>query len=321
MTNYFRTLAWFAALIAASLPCASLAQSYPNRPVHVIVPQPPGGVDTVARVIVQKLSESLGQPFVVENRPGASGTIGTAAVAKAAPDGYTLLINASVHIINSFIFKALPYDALRDFTPITEIGSTPLVVAVHASVQAKELKDLVQLGAGRKLNWAIAGYGSADHLTAEALKLNLGVALQTVPYKGLGPAITDLVGGQVHGMSIPILPALAHLRSGKIRALAVTSSRRVPGLPAVPTVGESGLPGFELSTWYGIWGPKGLPRDIAARIQTETARAIGSAEVRQRLPVESFELIASTPEDFARTIELEAAKYSAIVRKANLTAE
>ncbi len=310
-----------AGVLCAVLAPQTLAQGYPIKPVHVIVPQPPGGVDTVARVIVQKLSEGMGQPFVVENRPGASGTIGTSYVAKSAADGYTLLINASIHVINSFILRNLPFDPLRDFTPITEIGSSPLVIAVHASVPANDLTELLALSRRQKLNWAIPGFGSADHLTAEALKLNLGIALQTVPYKGMGPAITDLAGGQVHAMGMPILPALPHIKSGRIRALAVTGARRNKGLPEVKTVAESGMPGFEMSTWYGIWGPKGLPNEIAARIQAETAKAIRSAEVRDKLPDTIFDLKASGPEEFARFIELEAAKYAGIVKQAKISAE
>lgn len=316
-----RIVALAAGAIWAFIAVQALAQGYPARPVKIVVPQPPGGVDTVARVIVQKLSEATAQPFIVENRPGASGTIGTAYVAKSPADGYTLLINASIHIINSFILKELPFDPLKDFTPVTEIGSSPLVIAVNASVPARDLRELVALSARQRLNWAIPGFGSADHLTAEALRLRLGIALQTVPYKGMGPAITDLVGGQVHAMGMPILPALPHVKSGRIRPLAVTGARRNKGLPDVQTVSESALPGFEMSTWYGIWGPKGLPREIAVKIQTETAAAIRSVEVREKLPDTIFDLKASTPEDFARYIELEAAKYSAIVKEARISAE
>lgn len=316
-----RIVALAAGAVWACIAVQALAQGYPARPVKIVVPQPPGGVDTVARVIVQKLSEATAQPFIVENRPGASGTIGTAYVAKSPADGYTLLINASIHIINSFILKELPFDPLKDFTPVTEIGSSPLVIAVNASVPAKDLRELVALSARQRLNWAIPGFGSADHLTAEALRLRLGIALQTVPYKGMGPAITDLVGGQVHAMGMPILPALPHVKSGRIRPLAVTGARRNKGLPDVQTVSESALPGFEMSTWYGIWGPKGLPREIAVKIQTETAAAIRSVEVREKLPDTIFDLKASTPEDFARYIELEAAKYSAIVKEARISAE
>lgn len=316
-----RIVALAAGAVWAFIAVQALAQGYPARPVKIVVPQPPGGVDTVARVIVQKLSEATAQPFIVENRPGASGTIGTAYVAKSPADGYTLLINASIHIINSFILKELPFDPLKDFTPVTEIGSSPLVIAVNASVPARDLRELVALSARQRLNWAIPGFGSADHLTAEALRLRLGIALQTVPYKGMGPAITDLVGGQVHAMGMPILPALPHVKSGRIRPLAVTGARRNKGLPDVQTVSESALPGFEMSTWYGIWGPKGLPREIAVKIQTETAAAIRSVEVREKLPDTIFDLKASTPEDFARYIELEAAKYSAIVKEARISAE
>lgn len=310
-----------AGVVWAALAPQALAQGYPNKPVHVIVPQPPGGVDTVARIIVQKLSESTGQPFIVENRPGASGTIGTSYVAKAPADGYTLLINASIHVINSFILKSLPFDPLKDFTPITEIGSSPLVIAVHASVPANDLAELVALSRRQKLNWAIPGFGSADHLTAEALRLNLGIVFQTVPYKGMGPAITDLAGGQVHAMGMPILPALPHIRSGRIKALAVTGAHRNKGLPEVKTVSESGMPGFEMSTWYGLWAPKGLPGEIAARIHAETATAIRSAEVRDKLPDTIFDLKASSPEEFARYIDAEAAKYAAIVKQAKISSE
>lgn len=319
MTTRLRILAL--GLLALMCALQSFAQNYPVKPVRVVVPAPPGGVDTVARVIVQKLSESLGQPFVVENRPGASGTIGAAFVAKAAPDGYTLMFYASVHILSGFLFKELPYDPIKDFTPITEVGSSALIVAVHPSVAASDLKELVKLSASKRLNWAAASYGSADHLTAETLKLRLGMNLVIVPYKGFGPAVTDLVAGQVDAMTIPMVAALSPIRSGRLKAIAITGSRRNPGLPALPTVAESGLPGFEILTWYGIWGPRGLPKEIAEKIQAETAKAIGSEEVRRRLPADSFDLVATPPAEFARYIGEEAARYSKIIKDAHISLE
>lgn len=321
MNSVIRFVAVVVGLYAAVFMSSAIAQEYPNRPVRIIVPQPPGGgVDFVARLIAEKLSEGLGQSFVVENRAGAGGMIGAGFVAKAAADGYTLLLDASTHVTSGFVYKAVPFDTIRDFTPITQITSTSYVVAVHPSVRATRIPDLSTVSPGQ-LHWGTAGIGSIDHLAVEALKSNLRIALAPVPYKGLSPAINDLVGGHIHGMVIPILPALPHIKGARIRALAVTSSIRSPALPDTPTVAESGIPGFEFSSWHGMWGPKGLPRDIAARIQSEVVKATRRLDVREKLPTGIFELIASTPDAFSRFIDREAAKYSKIIKDAKISAD
>jgi tripartite-type tricarboxylate transporter receptor subunit TctC len=307
----------FLALLLSLVSFTVLGQTYPSRPVRIIVPFPGGGgIDVVARTLAAKLSEALKQPFIVENRPGASGTIGGAAVAKAAPDGYTLLLSASTHVINGLIMKTAPYDAVADFTPITRIGAAPLLVVVHPSVPANTLEELKKQ---KGLNWAINAVGTADHLVAEQLRHALGIPLTIVPYKGQAPAITDTVGGQVSGMSSVVLPVLAHVRDGRLRPLAVTSLKRNVGFPNVPTLAESGLPAFELTSWYGLWGPKGLPQPLSELISGFVKKEFQGPDIAKRFPPESFELLNSTPEEFARFIEMELARCGRIVREAKIS--
>jgi tripartite-type tricarboxylate transporter receptor subunit TctC len=309
-----------ASLFTLVSPGAS-AQAYPSRPVRIIVPFPPGGgVDVIARVLAQKLGDALKQSFVVENRIGASGTIGGALVAKAPPDGYTLLLSSSTHVINGLIMKTAPYDAVADFTPISRIGAAPLMVAVHPSVPVKDLKELLQLkDKGTPVNWAVSAIGTADHLVGESLRHGLGIPLTIVPYKGQMPAINDAVGGQVSGMSSVILPILSHLREGRLRPIAVTSTSRNPGFPNIPTLAESGLPGFELTSWYGLWGPKGLPRPLVDLLVSTTKKEFQGPDIQKRFPPESFELLTSTPEEFSRYIEAELARCGQIVREAKIS--
>ena len=318
-----RSGAVLAALVCALAFCGgAAAQNYPVKPVHLILPSPPGGgTDVVARTLAQKLSEALGQSVIVENKPGGSGTVGAALVAKAAPDGYTLMISASVHLINALILKQVPYDAVADFTPVTQIAEVPLVVLVHPSTPVKEIRDLGVKSAGGDWNWAVAAIGSPDHLVAESMRGLLGLALNIVPYRGMGPAIADTLGGQVAGMSSPVLPVIAHIREGRLRPLAVTTSVRNAALPGVPTLAEAGMPGFSMTSWYGLWGPRGLPPQIAAQLAAAARRGFQEADVKVRFPSESFEVICSTPEEFARVIDAETARYAKIVRDAKISAD
>jgi len=300
----------------------ALAQSYPVKPVHLILPSPPGGgTDVVARTLAQKLSDALGQPVIVENKPGGSGTVGAALVARAAPDGYTLMISASVHLVNALILKQVPYDAVADFTPITQIAEVPLVVVVHPATPLRDIKDLAARNAGAEWNWAVAAIGSPDHLVAESMRGMLGLALNIVPYRGMGAAIADTLGGQVAGMSSPVLPVIGHIREGRLRALAVTTAARNAALPGVPTLAEAGLPGFSMTSWYGLWGPRGLPATIVAQIAAAARRGFAEPDIRTRFPPESFEVICSTPEEFARLIDSETARYARIVREAKISAD
>ena len=316
---------WLTALLASALALLShlaAAQPYPSRTVRIIVPfAPGGGVDVVARVLAGKLSEALGQPFIVDNRPGGSGTIGGTAVAKAAPDGHTLLVSASTHVINGLVMKNAPYNVVADFTPITRIGNAPLLVVVHPSVPVKNLRELVQLKDKTPggFNWAVASLGAADHLVAESLRHSLGLPLTIVAYRGQAPAITDAVGGQVTGMSSTVLPILAHVKEGRLRALAVTSANRNVGLPEVPTLAESGMPGFELTSWYGLWGPKGLPQPVTELLAAAVKKEFQGPDIIKRFPPESFELINSTPEEFAHFVRDEVARYSRIVQEAKIS--
>jgi tripartite-type tricarboxylate transporter receptor subunit TctC len=310
------------ALAAVSLSAAALAQGYPSRPVRFIVPYPPGGtVDVVARVVAQSLGAQLGQNVIVENRAGANGTLGSDAVAKAAPDGYMLLVQASIFVINPLFLPNVPYDVQRDFTPVSNIGSVPLLVVANPDVPANNLREFIALAKAdiRKYTFATSGLGSAGHLSEEMIKRQAGIPeLLIVPYKGTGPTLTDLIGGQVSVMIDPMPSSYPHVKSGKLKPLAVTSRRRVPFLPDVPTVAESGLGDFEMVSWYGLWAPAGLPREIAARLSAEMAKAVRSPLAVERLSNQAFEPVGSTPEEFAAYIHDEIGRYAKIVKEANI---
>src|SRR4051794_10659915 len=309
------------ALVAA--PAA--AQTYPNKSVSVVVPYPAGGsVDGVARIITQKLNESLGQHFIVDNRAGgAGGVVGANYVAKAAPDGTALLLTASIHVITPFLNKNVPYDVVKDFTPITLIATGPLLVSTAPSVPADNLKDFFNLVRKdpNKYTFATSSFGSAGHLAIELLKRDAGVDTLVIAYKGAGPALNDLMGGQIQLIADPMASSLPLAASGKIKALAVTSLKRVAAAPDIPTIAESGMNGFEFSSWYGLWGPKGLPADITAKLQTEVTKALAAPDVKERLTMLGFEPIGSTPEVFAKYIDDESAKYSQIIKDAKIKAE
>src|SRR5919198_2095310 len=247
------------------------AENYPSRTVTVIVPYPAGGsVDGVARILVQKLNETVGQHFIVENRAGgASGTVGATAVARAAPDGYTLMVSASVHVINPFLYKNIPYDAVKDFTPITLLADGPLIVSTAPSVKADNLKGFFEQvrKEPKKFTFGTTSLGSASHLAIELLKRDAGLDTLVVPYKGTAPALTDLVSGQIQLLADPMLSSLPLARAGKIKALGLTSLKRASAAPEIPTVEESGVKGFEFVSWYGLWGPRNLPAEVNAFLQ------------------------------------------------------
>ena len=272
-----------AAAALAACVTSSWAQSYPSRPVRVIIPFPPGGtLDLVGRMLAQKMSESTGQSFVVDNRPGGNGFIGADAVAKAPADGYTLLFNASTFTTGPMVAKA-PYDVTRDFSPVVLVAQAPLAVSVNNDLPAKDIPGLVAHAKANpgKLNFAIGSTGSAGHLSTELFKRAGGIDLTIVPYKGTAPAFQDLVGGQIQGFVDPLLGAMNFHKAGKLRIVAITSKTRVPNLPDVPTVGES-IPGFESYSWYGLWGPAGMPADITARLNAEANKALAS-DMRDKL--------------------------------------
>jgi tripartite-type tricarboxylate transporter receptor subunit TctC len=318
MTVYFRiTLAAFLGL----MPVAGGAQSYPAHPVRVIVPFLPGGaVDTVARMLAQQFSEQLGQQFIVENRPGASGAIGSEAVARSAADGYTLLVQASTLIINPMFQKSNPYDVNRDFTPVSQLGSVPMVFIAHPDVPAANLAEFITLAKAspRKFTIGTASLGSPGHLAEEAIRYGTGIDIVIASYKGTSGVLNDLMGGHVAG-SIDALPAYyPHLKSGKLKALAVTTARRLSFMKDVPTVAESGMPGFEMVSWYGLWGPAKLPPETTRKLAAEAAKAVRSSIATERLGEQGFEPEGSTPEEFARYIASESAKYARLVKDANI---
>ena len=314
-----------ATLVMLAFAAPALAQPYPNRTVSVIVPYPAGGsVDVVARLVVQKLNESMGQSFIVENRAGgAGGAVGANAVAKAAPDGYTLMLTASIHIITPFLNSKIPYDAVKDFTPVSLVASGPLLVSTTPSMPASNLKELFELvrKAPDKYTFATSSFGSAGHLTVELLKRDAGVETLVVPYRGAAPMLTDVMSGQVHLIADPMASSLPLATSGKIKALAVTSLKRVAAAPDIPTIAESGMTGFDFSSWYGLWGPKGLPAEVTARLQAEVAKAMTRPEIKERLTVLGFEAIGSTAAEFGAYIDAESTRYGQIIRDAKIKTE
>ncbi len=310
---------------AALTSVAAAAQSYPSRTVSVIVPFPPGGsVDGVGRIIVDKLNQALGPHFIVENRAGgASGNVGANVVAKADPDGYTLLETASLHVVTPFLYKDVPFDVVKDFTPITLIAKGPLIVSTTPSVPANNLKDFFDLVRKdpQKFTFGTTSVGSASHLVVELLKREAKVDTLVVAYKGTGPALTDLMSGQIQLVADPMLSSLPQVQSGRIKALAITSLKRQAAAPEIPTVEESGLPGFEFVSWYGLWGPKNLPADITAKLQSSIAEILAQPEIKAKLATLGFEAIGSTSDDFAKYIAGEMARYGQIIHDANIKAE
>jgi tripartite-type tricarboxylate transporter receptor subunit TctC len=316
------TLAAAALALAALVPAAAGAQDpYPSKAVRIVVPYPAGGVaDLLPRTVGQKLSEKWGQPVVVENKPGASGNIGMAEGARAAPDGYTLVLAPTGNLtVNPFLFK-LPFDVVKDFTPVTVLATSPNVLVVHPSVPAKTLREFVDYARANpgKLNFSSPGEGSGAHLAGELLNLEAGIRTVHVPYKGMAPAVSDLLGGQVQYMFAGISTVLQHIKSGKLVALAIASPQRSPQLAGLPTVAESGLAGFDVTSWYGIVVRAGTPEAIVRKLHADIAEALRAADVRARLESLGLEPMGNTPEEFERMIAAESRKWSDIVQKAHI---
>jgi tripartite-type tricarboxylate transporter receptor subunit TctC len=301
---------------------AVAAQSYPTKPVRLIVSFAAGGpTDVVARMLGEKLGAAWGQPVVVENRAGAGGTIGSALVAKAAPDGYTLNLAASAHVYNGFLFDNLPYDPIRDFTPIAKVSYYPLLLVSHPSFPAASVKELVDYARANpgKLAFGSAGGGTGSHLTAELFRRAAGVDVLIVHYKGAAPASTDLLGGRLHAMFDNPVSALQHVKDGKLRALATTGPKRSPWI-GLPTVAESGYPGFESGVWFAFIGPAGLPADIVNRVATDVGTLLDMMEVQQRLAALGLETSYSTPAQLAASMRSDSEKYGVLLRGANIKA-
>ena len=298
------------------------AAAWPSRTVRIVVPFGPGGsADLVARILGQRLTESLAQPVIVENRPGAGAMLGNELVAKSPPDGYTLTIGTlGPFAVNQSLFRKVPYDSQRDFAPVTLTGASSHVLVVHPSMPVKSMMELIALAKQRpgQLSFASSGIGNATHLTGELFKSMAGVDVVHVPYKGGGAAVADLIGGHV-GFSFASMPsALPHVRGGKLRALAVAPAQRVPSAPELPTVAESGLPGFSSEDWQGVLAPAKTPQDIVMRLNGEIHKVLGTAEVREKLDAQGFQVRLSTPQQFAELIRSESTKWAKIVKEANI---
>jgi tripartite-type tricarboxylate transporter receptor subunit TctC len=310
-------------LLALLLAAAPAYAQYPAKPVRIIVPYPPGGTtDILARLTAAKLTDSLGQPFIVENRPGASAAIGSQAVARAPADGYTLLMGTiSSHGINSAIAK-LPYDAIKDFAPVTVVASTPNVITVHPQLPARNLAELLALARAKpgKLNFGSTSPGGSPHMSAELLKMMARVDVVHVPYKGAGPMLTDLIGGQID-IGFDNLPSsMGHIRSGKVRAIAVTTPKRWPGAPDIPAVAES-VPGYEVSGWFGLLAPAGTPAPVVDTLYRAIAAMLRQPEVQKQMLELGAEPVANPPEAFARQIAAEVEKWKKVVAATGVKVE
>jgi tripartite-type tricarboxylate transporter receptor subunit TctC len=311
----WRGLACALALIAVGGTAG--AQSYPAGPVRVIVPFPPGGgVDGAGRLISQKLSEALGKQFVVDNRPGANGMIGSELAAKSAKDGHTLMVNGANFVTTPSLYGKVTYDPVRDFEPVSLLALAPNVLVVHPSLPAKTVKELVALARARpgEVNYAGSGSGSTPHLAAELFNTLAKVTLVHVPYRGTGPAIVGLMSGEASVMFMPTTNAVPLVRSGRLRALAVTSRERVPAMPELPTVSESGLKGYESSQWYGLLAPAGAPADVLGLLNSQVVRIMQTPDMKQRLTGEGLVAVGSTREQFAAHIKVELAKWAKVIK-------
>lgn len=295
----------------------AMAQGYPNKPVKLVVPYPPGGpTDIVARLVAQKLGEQMGQPFVIENKPGAGGNPGAEVVARSAPDGYTLLVATTAHAINPSLFSKLNYQLLKDFSPVTQLTSGPLVIVANPALPAKNVAELIALAKSKKggLNFASSGNGQSTHLSAELFSAMAGVKMSHIPYKGSAPALTDVMGGQTDLMFDTMLSSMPHIKAGKLKALAVTSAQRSPIAPELPTVAESGLPGYEAIAWNGLLAPAATPKDVVARLNAELKKALEQPEVKQRFEAQGFTASWNTPEAFESFLKAEVEKWAKVVK-------
>lgn len=319
-----RGFAWYASLLAAlAVPFSVQAQSYPARPIRMVVPfAPGGGTDIVARAVAQKVGESLRQAIVVDNRTGANANIGTESVAKSPPDGYTILMTSSALAINPSLYKGLGYDVVRDFAPITLATLIPFILVVTPTLPVASVKQLVALARARpgQLVYSSAGTGNATHLSMALFEMLAKVQMTHVPYKGTGQAITDVMGGHVQLMFGAIPSTMPGVRAGKLRILAISSAKRSSVLSDVPTVAESGLPGYELTSWYGALAPAGTPEPIVTQLNTEIVKALNLPEVRTRLSAEGADPVGNTPQQFQAYIQAEMAKYARIVAALGLNA-
>lgn len=317
-----RALVW---IVAAAAPLIAAAQSaYPSRPIRFVVPYPPGGgTDIIARIVQPRLSEGLGQPIVIDNRGGAGGVVGTEVAARSVPDGYTILFTLSSHTINPKLFK-VPYDVERDFAPVSIIASLPQILAVNPAVPFNSLKELIAAAKAKpgQLSYASVGSGSPSHIAGELLKLKTGIDIVHIPYKGGGPAVTDTLGGQVPMLFVSIPAAMSYVRSGRLKALAVTTLKRSPAAPNVPTVAEAlGIKDYEVDSWYAMFAPAKTSHPIVERLQREVAKVVQTPDIKEKLLLQGADAVGGTPENLDRVVKAELAKWEALVRAANIKAD
>ena len=314
-----------AVLTVSLLVGQSAAAQYPAKLIRIVVPFSPGGTtDVLARAVGQKLTEAWSQPILVDNRPGASGMIGAEIVAKAPPDGYTVLLASVAEVaINQSLYASMTYDPLKDLAPVTLAGFTPLILVVHPSVQAQSVKDLIALAKAKPgyLTFASPGNGSVQHLSGELLKTVARVDITHVPYKGGAPAVTDLVGGQISMFFVGMPIVMAHVKAGRLRALAVTVTRRSPAAPDVPTMQEAGVPGFEITNWFGVYVPAGTPKGVIVKLNTGMSRVLNLPDVKQRLADQGLETVGNSVEQFDAFFRAEILKYARIIRQSGARPE
>jgi len=311
------------AVVLFALPCAAPAQQYPAKPIRIVVPfAPGGGSDFIARFMAQRLTTGLGQQVIVENKPGAGGMLGIDAGVKSPPDGYTLTLIASSYTVNPSIYK-FSFDPVSDITPVIQLSQGPLVVVVRPSLPVKNIKELVALAKQKpgQLNFASSGQGSVIHMATELFDSMAGIKMNHIPYKGTGPALTDTLGGQTDIFFSSTATAMPHVQAGKLRAIAVTSAKRIPALPDVPTVAESGVPGYDVILWHGLIGPKGLPRPIVDRINSEATKALKLKETAEQLQNDGVAPAGGTPEQFLAQIKKEIGIWRKVAADAGVKAE
>ncbi len=309
---------------AAAAPPAAAQEAWPTKPVRLVVPFPPGSAsDTLARGLAARMTEGLGQPVVVENRPGAGGVIGTDAVAKAPPDGHALVMATAAHTITAATMERLPFDARRDLVPVARLLATPLLLVVHPEVPARSVADLVALARAEpgRMSFASSGNGTSHHMAGELLKATAGLDVVHVPYRGSAPAHVDLIAGRVAMMFDNIVAVLGHVRAGRLRAVAVSSAARAGILPEVPTVGESGYPGFEVNAWFGLMAPAGTPRAVVDRVAALSVAAVGRPEIGERLVSEGGTILSEGPDAFGRFLEADFARWDRLARERGIRLE
>jgi tripartite-type tricarboxylate transporter receptor subunit TctC len=319
----------WAVLFAVALGCAgatssALAQAWPNRPIRMIVPYTPGGyTDYMARQVSQKLSETLGQPIIIENKPGANSVIGADAVAKAAPDGYTFGTVIAAHAANATLNPKLPFDTMKDFTYVSLMSVAPLIMVAHPSTPASNVQELIALARKEpgKLNFASSGIGAAAHLTMEMFKSRVGINMQHVPYRGTSPALQDIIGGRVNVMFDVVGSLMPHVRSGALKAIVVTAKERMPAAAEVPTMAESGVPDFVSGTWAGVIAPRGVPKEIVTRVAGEIAKILAQPAMREQLAALGYEAVGNTPDEYEAFMREEIAQWAKVIKDAGIKTE